>query len=295
MKYTNNFNLPKEIVHTIVNDDYDHPTDEKTIPVHDLIAPTRIAVLSGRHDDEIIKDVSEDIWKLFGQSIHYILSRQKPEGKLIEERIKIQFKDYVVSGKPDNFDIESGHLQDYKVTSVWTYIYGSKDGRKEWEDQLNLYAWLLRSAGRVVKQVSITALLRDWSQRDASKSSSYPQIPLQTLEMPLWSFQEQEKYIEDKIKLFEQNMPFPDNDLALCTPNERWASPTTWAVMKEGNKKASKVETTEEEANKWIQEQGNGKKFSIEVRKGEDKRCTRYCNVNRWCNYYKGEYCENRD
>ena len=280
MRYTNNFNLPPEIVKAIVNDDYDHPTDEKTIPCSKLISPPRINILSKRHDNEIVKDISDDIWALLGTSVHYILSKQSDGVAIIEHRISVPYNGYVITGKPDYYNPQTGEIKDYKVSSVWKYIYGPTEGYTEWEEQLNVYAWLLRKSGSTVAKLTITAILRDWQQREAWNNPSYPNIQIQQIDLPLWSEEDQEKFVSEKLSALLRNDGLADGELDLCTPSQRWASPTTWALMKEGRKSAVKVF-------KELPEIEVPEGCSIVERPGKDKRCENYCNVNKFCEYYK--------
>ena len=79
-----------------------------------------------------------------------------------------------------------------------------------------------------------------------------------------------------------------DDEIAECTPEQRWATPTKWAVMKEGRKTAVKVCDTEEEALNFIEELEKDKdKHYVEQRRGIDKKCSDYCACCEFCSYYK--------
>ena len=85
-----------------------------------------------------------------------------------------------------------------------------------------------------------------------------------------------------------QNWETKDDEIEPCTEEERWATPTKWAVMKEGRKTAVKVCTTEEEAQNFIEDLEKDKdKHFIEERKGQDKKCSDYCPCAPFCSYYK--------
>ena len=133
MRYTNVHHLSKEIVNAIVNDEYDYPEDDKTIPCSQLIAPPRITILKQRHEESLVKDVSEDIWALLGTAVHYILSKQTSDNVTIEQRIQYTIGDYTITGKPDLYNHDTRELEDYKVSSVWKYIYeGKKKSKYTW-------------------------------------------------------------------------------------------------------------------------------------------------------------------
>ena len=76
-----------------------------------------------------------------------------------------------------------------------------------------------------------------------------------------------------------------------CTKEDRWEQPESWAVMKHGNKKATKVfksdrDETKEQAEECAQDLviAKGVAYSVEHRPGESTRCALgYCPVTEWC------------
>ena len=79
-----------------------------------------------------------------------------------------------------------------------------------------------------------------------------------------------------------------DDEIKECSLSERWATATKYAVMKEGRKTALKVCSTEDEAQKFIDDTEKDKdKLSIEERPGTDKKCMDYCPCASFCSYYK--------
>ena len=81
-----------------------------------------------------------------------------------------------------------------------------------------------------------------------------------------------------------------DDDLPACTPEERWHKEDTYAVMKEGRKSAVRVFKTHGDAQAYIDSKMLDNKHSIVKREGTDNRCENYCNVNKWCPYYKSKH-----
>ena len=293
MKFTNNQNLPEEIVRAIVADDYDFrdPT-LKTLSATQLNSPTKQIVLEARHSDEATEDVSDNIWKLLGTSVHYIIDKQSlPGDKILKQRIITPiFDDYKITGKIDNFSLESGALKDYKVTSVWKYVYKDKDGGlNEYIEQLNVYAWLLESIGYSVQSISNILIFRDWEESKVAGNDSYPSKAILEIPQPLWARQDQEKFIFSKVKEIENALTVSDDDIAICSPRERWQTQTTWAIRKRGNKKAMRVLPSLQEAKDWMDTNCDiGASIDIEERPGIDKRCNpKYCPMCHWCNHYK--------
>jgi hypothetical protein len=72
-----------------------------------------------------------------------------------------------------------------------------------------------------------------------------------------------------------------------CTPKERWVRDTKWAVYKKGNKRASRLLDSEEEAVGWIAEKEDAENYKVVFREGESVRCARYCSAAPWCEQWK--------
>ena len=292
MRYTNTNNICSQIVEAIENDDYDVPRNENVLPAHALFTPVKQTVLKQRHDDEIVTDVADEVWSLLGRAVHYILAKNKSDDVLIETRVEafliIGEKEYAITGKPDYFDTKTGVLHDFKITSTWSYIFGIKEGKIEWEQQLNIYAWILRQNGYVVNKLVITAILRDWQQREAQNNADYPPVQVVDIDIPLWSETEQHLYIMNRVIQLSMARSQLDNDITVCSERERWRKPTTWALFKNSNVKATKVFHNQEDLAYYLKD--NKQEFRVEERKGEDRRCTGYCNVSKFCNYFRDNY-----
>lgn len=288
MKFTNNYNLPQSIFDAISNDQYDGPgsADLSTISVTTLISPPKIRMLRNRHSEDLTEDISENIWRLLGTSVHSVLERATGEDRIIEERLEINVNGKRVSGKTDVYEANEKALQDYKVTSAWSIVY-NPEGKKEWEEQLNCLAYLFRQAGFPVSSIRIVAILRDWSKTNAQKDQNYPQIPIVVIQMPLWLETEQLSYIKARIMAHSEVENEADDTIPECTPEERWATETTYAVFAKTNKTATRVLPTMEEATALASTLKDGR---VEVRHGEDKRCKDYCSVKNFCHYGRVRY-----
>ena len=71
----------------------------------------------------------------------------------------------------------------------------------------------------------------------------------------------------------------------LCTPEEQWAKPDTWAVKKKNVKRALRVYETEQEAIDHVNKEDVN--LIIEHRKGELTRCQgNYCGVSEFCEQF---------
>jgi hypothetical protein len=163
MKYTNNHDIPVEVIRAVESDPY-HKGDGVVLSVTQLIKPPRI------------------------------------------------------SGQTDTLSLEEKMLTDYKCTSV--YAIGTD--KPEWEEQLNLYAWLWRKHGHEIERLRILTILRDWRRSEADKKFDYPQAPVVSIDIPLWGFVRQSDFVAQRVELHQEAMANPDGDLPECSDEDRW-------------------------------------------------------------------------
>jgi len=270
MRINNKHNLPEALFNVI---NKTRKPMENRISVTELIDAPLIRKLKLLHWDNLEEDASERLWALLGQSVHYALEKGTPPDALAEERLEVKIGDITLSGQADLY--QNGEISDWKTTSTYAFLLGMKES---WTTQLNVYAYLYRSIGFEVTALKIHAILRDWIRSKALYDPDYPQIPFITVDVPVWSDEKVKKYIDERIGLHFHTPP------EKCTDEERWMRKTTYAVMKKGGKRAKRVLDSYEEAEAWM---GEAKDLSIEVRKGEDIRCTGYCLVRNVCPYLK--------
>ena len=291
MKFTNKFNLPQTFVNVIHRPTYSK--GKAHISATEIINSPRIVQLKKKYWDEIEQDASEMVWSLFGSAVHNILEHGKGDNHVVEERLHLEFEGWRISGAIDLQEVEPNGtitISDYKVTGAWA-VMNEKD---DWHRQLNIYAWMVEKVKKVpVGKLQIIAIIRDWSARDAQTKENYPNSPVATIDIPLWSFEEREKFMTKRIyehgtALFEMET---DGDLPDCTAEEMWEKKTSYALKKDGNVRAKSVHETQEAAEEaLVKALGTAKKnegFSIEIRQGERTRCKSYCQVASFCNQYQ--------
>lgn len=291
MKFTNKFNLPQTFVNVIHRPTYSK--GKAHISATEIINSPRIVQLKKKYWDEIEQDASEMVWSLFGSAVHNILEHGKGDNHVVEERLHLEFEGWRISGAIDLQEVEPDGtitISDYKVTGAWA-VMNEKD---DWHRQLNIYAWMVEKVKKVpVGKLQIIAIIRDWSARDATTKEGYPQSPVATIDIPLWTFEEREKFMTKRIyehgtALFEMET---DGDLPDCTAEEMWEKKTSYALKKDGNVRAKSVHETQEAAEEaLVKALGTAKKnegFSIEIRQGERTRCKSYCQVASFCNQYQ--------
>lgn len=286
MIITNKNNLPQALVDAVKET---HPVVEKHYSVTTLLQPTREILLKRRHYDDIEQDVSDMVWLIFGSAVHKILEDADKTGKAEMKLESVIVDDYVLTGITDLYDEENMTVEDWKTASVWKIIHEEFD---DWKKQGLMYAWLLRKKGFYTKKLKFNALLKDWTNKDFKlaclKNSFFPSHPIWTWE---YDITEQdmidiEKFITDKFNELIANEKLPDDQLPLCTMEERWNPGDKYAVKKIGAAKASKVCDTEQEAHQYITEKMGGG-AEIEIRKGEDRKCEDYCLCKKYCSYWR--------
>lgn len=280
MQITNNASLPEPLVRAVSR--HNHESVPNTISVTSLIQPPQIRALSLKHDSELSEDAADRLWALLGTLLHHALEghAQGIKNLTSEEELKLEVRGWTLIGHYDLSELllDGELLTDYKLTSVWAVKEGVK---AEWEAQLNIYAHLIRAAGRRVNQLQLVAIGRDWSKSKARFDSSYPQQQVKVMAVPLWTSEETQDFIEERIRLHQQaeKGTWPD-----CTPEERWAKPDQWAVMKKGQKKAVKLYQSKHAAEFSV-----ARDQYIVERKGESTRCESYCSVAPHCKQFKRE------
>jgi len=293
MKYTNKHNIPIEIIRAVENDNYSKGNSVKSIT--GLLQPPKISILSEEHKDTLTVDISDRIWILLGQSVHTILERAN-EGKedtMTEERMFADVNGWTISGQTDSISLKDNTLKDYKVTSAWTVMNALKDDKPEWVEQLNCYAWLARQNTDIkIDKLNIVAISRDWSKPQYERSSGdYPPAPVTVVNIPLWSEEDQLKFIKDKVTLHQEAEAeyLISGTLPDCSDAERWKRNDTFRVVKEGRKSAVRVLPSEKEAEKYISSHKDKDNLDIEVAIGKPIRCESYCNVAEFCDQYNQE------
>lgn len=282
MKITNKHGLPKVFENLARRDTYSK--GHAQFSVTELISPPRIRVLQRAHDAVMERDVADMLWSMLGKTLHKVLENRATAGTIAEQRLYAEVDGVTVSGGID-LQVVAGNevdITDWKFTSTWAVMAD----KPEWEQQLNVYAYLALLNGRVPRDLMVTAILRDWSQAKAEREKDYPQVPILQLKMTMWSVGKMAEFVKGRIKahaqahyLHEMGESVPE-----CTDQEKWMSEPKWAVMKIDRKRAVRVFDTMEEALSYKADSA----LKVVERKAEPIRCMRnYCNVAQWCSFGK--------
>ena len=291
MKLTNTMNLPQPFVSAAESD---HRYTPKRYSATALLKGVRQCILERRHDDEITEDVSDMVWAIFGTAVHGILEAgQETETQLKENKLVVDMPNgYQLSGIFDLYVESTGTVTDYKTASVWKVNFGEKDPAQfdDWRKQTLIYCWMLRQIGFEAKRGEIVALLKDHSKTKA-KIGEHPAHPVYRIG---WDFSDEQiaecgEWLKARFEEIAAAEQLPDEQLPMCTKEERWGKDDKWAVKKKGNKRAAKLHDSEAEAiaDAKARSEKEGKPYEVEHRPGTDSRCMDYCSACQFCDHYK--------
>lgn len=283
MKITNKLNLPEPFVRAVSEKTYDNQGSWRTVT--ELIAPPKIAALKRKHDDEIVVDASELVYTFQGENVHATIERAAKtmceEGWHSEKRLFAQIQGKKISGAYDLYNPTTGELIDVKNSTAWKAQKG--EAPREWIEQTNLLAHLIRREGLSVKSVRILLIIRDHSKPESRRNPDYPQTPVLFLEVPLWQDEECSKFLEERVWLHL----LAETQEVECSAEDRWAKPSIWAIKKRGQSRAipGGLYAVEEKAKEALE--NLGPYHEIEYRPGENTRCALYCPVSKFCAQYQ--------
>lgn len=283
MKITNKFNVPETLVSLASREYYTKGAAQYSVT--ELLSPPRIRRLREQFHEKVEQDVTDMLWSMLGSALHVVMERGQTDGHITEERLFKEIDGVTISGQIDLQHERDGGvvITDYKFTSAWAVM----SDKPEWEQQLNVYRWLVETVkGNRVDALNICALIRDFSRHD--NREGYPAAPIQMISIPMWDLNYTEEFVRRRLDAHRDAKVAHDFGDALpeCSPEERWQSETAYAVKREGRKTAIRVFKDLEEANQLAEKE----KGYVETRPGEPKRCTgNFCGVAQWCEQFKRE------
>lgn len=292
MIITNKYNLPQTFLNIVERPTY--TKGKAHLSVTELINSPQIVQLRAKYENQIQVDVSEMVWSIFGTAVHHVLEQGKDENHLVEQRLHAELDGWHISGAIDLQIVtdEGIEINDYKTVGAW----GVMNEKVEWEQQLNIYAWLVERVKQVpVSRIKIVAIIRDWNRRDSQTKAGYPEAPVAVLEIPLWGMDDRERFIRGRINAHSEALFASETgtEIPPCTPAECWEKPTTYAVKKEGAVRAKSVFDNREQAEQAVIDAGKG--YYLETRPGERTRCANFCQVSQWCTQYQTYLEESKD
>ncbi|RLD06506.1 MAG: hypothetical protein DRI65_06635 [Chloroflexota bacterium] len=263
-----------------------------------LISPPRLVQLGKRYGDKVENSVESQIASLVGTGVHekvekllHLANVKNPDYMLersVVHPFEVDGETRLVAGK---FDIlrKKKDLFDIKTAKTWKLIFDPD--MVDWHEQQNIYAYLLHMRGIDVETINILAFYLDWIESNAIRNKGYPQAPIVQYNLKLWSHEEQREFIIGKLKKHVAAEDMSDSELPVCTAEEMWERPPTYAIMK--NKIAKRANRVFKNATfAEVLEAARGMKglnteSFIESRHNVRTRCEKYCAINSYCNVYQ--------
>jgi hypothetical protein len=280
MKITNELDLPYGFVKAVSTAPHNV---EGSLSATTLLKGIKETILTIRHWDELSIDAADKVWQVFGTAVHALLEREG-EDEVTEETMSQEIGGVTITGRMDCYNLRTGVITDYKTASVWKLMAGDS---YDWYRQGMIYAWLLTKSGFEVDRCRFVALLKDHSKAKARHDRNYPKAPVWVYQFSVFRerLEDIERYITAKVEQYLQYKDAEDDFIPPCSPEERWAKPTTWAVRKQGVKRAHRVMEAEEAAQKLAADLGKG--YFVEERRGEQTKCEGYCTCREFCSFYR--------
>lgn len=281
MKVTNRLHLPEAFVKAV---SVERHNQSGCYSATTLNKGTKEIILQERHWDELTTDAADNVWAVWGTAVHALFETIKDDN-FHEEKFDIAVSKSRVTGVVDSYDMERAIINDWKTASVYKIMKGDF---LDWYKQGMTYAWLSKQNGLEVRRCRFIALLKDHSMTKAETDSSYPQAPVFTYEFEVTpeELEQTGARITAKVKDIEAAELLGDDDIAPCTPEERWADPEKYAVMKNGRKTAVRVFDTLIDAENCAGELGNS--HYVETRPAVSRKCGKYCLCKDFCSFYRG-------
>lgn len=287
MRITNQHNLPAPILRAITRDDY--TKGAASFSVTELIDSPRARALRVKHDHEIERDASDFLWSLMGRALHRVLqdAGEGEDGHIVERRFFATIKGIKISGGVDLIEDKLALITDYKMTGVANV----QKPKREWEIQLNLYNYLCVLNGfPPADGLQICAILRDWKKAKAkSMPGSYPQAPIVMVQLPMWHLNYAKEYLEERVEahMSARIASTFDGDLPLCSDEDRWVKPSSFAVMHPKKKRAVKLFDNRLDADEYAAKLGED--HYVFERVGSPLRCIDYCEAAPFCSQWQTE------
>ena len=309
--------LPEPVFKLLTSDEYDKQGDYS---VTQLLQAPRQSILKERHLDKTSQNVMNRMFMVRGNMMHSAFSNVKTSGAIIEERFMINVLNKQISMKadyvwpymeqnnkkhfeildakdPSHYVVNPGPGQQWYNKDSWTTRV---DKHEDWIKQINCYAYGMRMRGFNVDAGKLVLFLRDWSYVEEQRSHGgkpYPPHEIAIVPIPMWSDAATLKFLESRVRIFEECRQLRDEELPECTRNERWADLDRYAVGTGSGSDAralpggAKFETEGEAIifnNERNSKKATKKKGRVTFRPAESKRCERgYCPISGYCNQFK--------
>ena len=304
-KYTNRHNIPLSVAVFLATDTYDR--DATCISATTLVKPLKQVLMGLRvPQDKRYTDISSVGASRIGTAIHAAIERAwlgdyestmktlgygqdlidrvlvnpLPEELTpdcipvyLEKRSYREVLGYRVSGQ---FDIIiDGNLEDFKKTSVYTWINKTND--KAYTLQGSIYRWLNPEL-ITGDYITIQFIFTDWTAAQARYNADYPQQMFMSYKLPLLTLKDTREYIVKRLLDINKYAQVDEVGMPPCSDEDLWRKPVTYKYYKNPNSlsRSTKNFTSRQEAFVRMQEDNNVGRV-VEV-PGQVVAC-RYCDA----------------
>ena len=267
--------LPASLDAYLRSENYDSGAIPTDISATRLKDSPRVHRLFKQHASDVKVDYLKRGYAKLGEAWHYYMEQYAPDDWITEQRFYAQIDGKMISGAIDAIEPTATgcNIWDYKLMTS----YKAQTELKEFEAQLNIYAFLLRQNGYNPEGLFISGIIRDWS--DKKVGGSYPDTMFPVYQLEMWREAQVENYISERLALhFSEELP-------LCTNEERWMSDPKFAVVSQKTGKTLRLFDDEQKALDYTTKTP----VTIEKRESEPIRCQRFCEVAEFCEQYQSE------
>lgn len=303
-KYANVSSVPLSMAVFLANDTYDHVDEPNYISATSLLKPLRQLILAARvPKDESPVDLSNMIASRMGSAIHDAIERawkdnyktaletlgypagvikkirinppqeNQEEGIIpiyLEQRAYKKVGKWTIGGKYDF--IGDGRVEDFKSTSVYTYINKTNDDKYIWQG--SLYRWL--NPKLVTRdEMAIQFIFTDWQAAKAKTDPNYPPKRIHQKLLKLKSVAETEAFVRRKLALIEQYWDAPEDQIPECTDEDLWRSDPVFKYYANPEKTARSTKNFDNKQDAYTHMAQAGKGVVIE-KPGQVTGC-KYC------------------
>lgn len=326
---TNTSGIPLALAVWLLHDEYDYIDEPNYISATGLMRPLRHIILPKRiPPEERIEDVSEYTARALGHALHDSIEKAWIAGKdrclkllgypeQIRNRVLINptddevraidnpipvyceqraFRQVTVDGVTftigGKFDlVADGIVQDYKSTSVYSWISGGRDD--EHRLQGSIYRWLdaYRPRQGHLRRITedfmqINYIFTDWSKMMAKANPKYPSKRIEGKTLQLLSVEDTEAWIVAKLREYMRYKDSPEDQIPECTDEELWRSDPQFKFFldpaKANTPGARSTKNFDNLADARTFQVEKGGKGAIKIIPGEPKRCN-YCAAFNGC------------
>lgn len=258
MIITNKYNIDDLVVKAVTSD-YEYKDGRYSVT--SILTDYKDIILKRRHHHEIVRDVSEMAWLMFGTAFHEYMEKQEDEFVKVSKNVYDIFKhialekkeihtpnengdtdveyfikpklkeahltykcersNYILTGYSDLYNILTNVVTDYKTASVNKVLYN------DWDDyikQLKQYAVMLNSMGFPCNKGHLLVFLKDWSAtKFKANPKTYPSSPIYPIsfEFTYQELQDEKEWIEQYFMKLSTVEQLEDDSIVECEESVR--------------------------------------------------------------------------